>query len=43
MLKLLVISLVSLVLTACGTVGGAIDGAGQDLQQAGKWVRNVGK
>jgi predicted small secreted protein len=43
MKKLLVLSLVSLVLTACGTVGGAVEGAGQDLQQAGKWVRNVGK
>jgi len=43
MVKLIALTLVSLVLTACGTVGGAIDGAGQDLQQAGKWVRNVGK
>jgi len=38
---ILVIGLVSL--TACGTVGGAIDGAGDDLKQAGKWVKSVGK
>lgn len=30
-------------LNACGTVGGAIDGAGDDLKQAGKWVKQVGK
>ena len=29
-------------LSACGTVGGAIDGAGEDLQKAGKWVKAVG-
>lgn len=29
-----------LLLTACGTVGGAIDGAGDDLKRAGQWVKN---
>lgn len=27
-------------LGACGTVGGAIDGAGEDLKKAGKWVKS---
>ena len=31
------------VLTACGTVGGAMQGAGEDLNAAGSWVRSVGK
>jgi len=31
------------VLTACGTVGGAMQGAGEDLNAAGTWVRSVGK
>jgi len=30
-------------LTGCGTVGGAMQGAGQDLHQAGQYVKNVGK
>jgi len=30
-------------LTGCGTVGGAMQGAGQDLNQAGQYVKNVGK
>jgi len=34
---------VLVVLTGCGTVGGAMQGAGQDLNQAGQYVKNVGK
>jgi predicted small secreted protein len=30
-------------LTACGTVGGTLQGAGQDLNQAGQYIKNVGK
>jgi hypothetical protein len=26
-------------LTGCGTVGGLVSGAGQDLQKAGDWMR----
>jgi predicted small secreted protein len=32
--------LMLLLVTACGTVGGAIDGAGDDLKRAGQWVKN---
>jgi len=27
-------------LTACGTLGGAVSGMGEDLQKAGQWIRN---
>jgi predicted small secreted protein len=27
-------------LTGCGTVGGAVSGAGNDLQKAGEWIKN---
>ena len=30
-------------LTGCGTLGGAIDGAGDDLNRAGKYIKNIGK
>lgn len=26
--------------TACGTLGGAVEGAGQDLQKAGNWIKS---
>ena len=29
-------------LTACGTVGGAISGAGEDLGKAGNYIKKVG-
>ena len=28
------------VLAGCGTVGGAVSGAGSDLTKAGEWIRN---
>jgi len=34
---------VLVVLTGCGTVGGTLQGAGQDLNQAGQYIKNVGK
>ncbi|CAB4133485.1 hypothetical protein UFOVP257_216 [uncultured Caudovirales phage] len=27
-------------MTACGTVGGAVSGAGSDLQKAGDWIKS---
>jgi predicted small secreted protein len=29
-------------LTACGTIGGAVEGAGQDLNKAGQYIKKVG-
>lgn len=31
---------VLLLLNGCGTIGGAVSGAGQDLQRAGDWLRS---
>ena len=38
MKKAVVILLVSM-LTACGTMGGAVGGAGDDLKKAGEWIK----
>jgi len=27
-------------LTACGTMGGAVSGAGTDLSRAGEWIKS---
>lgn len=32
----------AVMLTACGTVGGAMEGAGQDLGKAGNYVKKIG-
>lgn len=39
MIKLLVTVCMTLALAACGTVGGALSGAGQDLDKAGNWIK----
>jgi hypothetical protein len=38
-MKLAVTILVLSLLTACGTIGGAVSGAGDDLKKAGDWVK----
>ena len=38
-MKFLAILLIPIVLTACGTLGGAVSGAGEDLQRAGEWIK----
>lgn len=30
----------TLTITGCGTIGGTISGAGQDLTKAGNWIKN---
>lgn len=30
-------------IAGCGTLGGAISGAGDDLKGAGDWIKNTGK
>jgi predicted small secreted protein len=32
--------LVSTILVGCGTIGGAVSGAGQDLSKAGDWIKS---
>ena len=39
-MKYLMVVVTALVLTACGTVGGAINGAGKDLSKAGEWIQS---
>lgn len=38
-MKFLSVLVVATVLTACGTVGGAVSGAGSDLNRAGEWIK----
>jgi len=38
-MKHLIVIAVLLVLTGCGTVGGMVSGAGDDLKKAGDWVK----
>jgi predicted small secreted protein len=38
-LSVLVFGIIVLILTGCGTVGGAVSGAGSDLQRAGEWIK----
>ena len=34
------VAMVAVLLSACGTLGGAIGGAGQDLSKAGDWIKS---
>jgi predicted small secreted protein len=35
-----IVAMIAAVLSACGTVGGAVSGAGQDLSKAGDWIKS---
>ena len=35
-----IVAVIASVLSACGTLGGAVSGAGQDLGKAGDWIRS---
>lgn len=37
MRSVIIVVLVTM-LSACGTLGGAVSGAGRDLQRAGSWI-----
>jgi predicted small secreted protein len=39
-MKTLISFLLVVALTGCGTLGGAISGAGRDLSRAGDWVQS---
>jgi predicted small secreted protein len=39
-MKFLSVLVVALAVTACGTVGGAVSGAGKDLTRAGEWIQS---
>ena len=38
-MKKLTIVVLLTILTGCGTVGGAVSGAGSDLNRAGEWIK----
>jgi len=38
-LQYLLLSLLLITVSGCGTMGGAVSGAGQDLGRAGEWIR----
>lgn len=38
-LQYLILSVVLITVAGCGTVGGAVSGAGQDLSRAGDWIK----
>jgi predicted small secreted protein len=42
-MKYIMAVLLSLSLVGCGTLGGAMQGAGEDLSRAGDYVKKVGK
>jgi predicted small secreted protein len=35
-----IVALIASSLSACGTIGGAVSGAGQDLGKAGDWIKS---
>jgi hypothetical protein len=39
-MKTSIVLLLLLALTGCGTLGGAISGAGRDLSRAGDWIQS---
>ncbi len=39
-MKAMFIFVIGLVVVGCGTVGGAVSGAGGDLQRAGDWIKS---
>lgn len=42
-MKWIVSVVVALGLVGCGTVGGTLQGASQDLDKAGEWIKQKGK
>lgn len=42
-MKYIMAVFLSLSLVGCGTLGGAVSGAGEDLSKAGNYIKNVGK
>ena len=41
-MKKLILVLLTVSLTACGPIGGAVSGAGEDLSKAGNYIKKVG-
>jgi len=39
-MKLVLVTIIIAAVSACGTVGGAVGGAGQDLGKVGEWIKS---
>jgi predicted small secreted protein len=39
-MKTLFVIVLSVMLTACSTLGGAVSGAGEDLSKVGEWIKS---
>ena len=39
-MRILISLVLVMSLVGCGTVGGAVSGAGSDLQKAGEWIKS---
>jgi predicted small secreted protein len=39
-MKMTLVVLVAAVITGCGTLGGAVGGAGKDLSKVGDWIQS---
>ena len=40
-MKIILAILLSVTLVGCGTLGGAMSGAGEDKKRAGDWVKKI--
>lgn len=40
-MKVVLAILLSLTLVGCGTLGGAVSGAGEDMKRAGEWIKKI--
>ena len=40
-MKVILTILLSVTLVGCGTLGGAMSGAGEDMKRAGEWVKKI--
>ena len=40
LIKVIAVVSILTILSACGTVGGAVSGAGSDLSRAGEWIKS---
>ena len=40
-MRKIMLTLVLISLTGCGTIGGAVSGVGQDLGRAGEYIRKI--
>jgi hypothetical protein len=40
-MRKIALALILISVTGCGTIGGAVSGAGQDLGRAGEYIRKI--